>query len=47
MGGVAMSLRYELLIIVSLIAATLGTAHALERGTIGLASLAHTVLSRG
>ena len=42
-----MTIKHEILIIAVLIAATLGTAHALESGMIDLATLAQKVLTRG
>ena len=42
-----MTLKYELLIIAVLVAATLAAAHALESGTIDLAQLAQIMLRTG
>ncbi|MGI8725951.1 MAG: hypothetical protein ACR2J1_11540 [Methyloceanibacter sp.] len=42
-----MTLKHELLLVGFLLAATLGTVHAMERGDISLASLAQKVLPRG
>ena len=42
-----MTIKHEILIIAFLIAATLGTARALESGHLNLATLAQKVLNRG
>lgn len=42
-----MTIKHELLLIAFLLAATLGTVHAMERGDMSLAVIAQKVLTRG